>query len=258
MKKRFALIIGAPRCGTTRLFRLLGSHPQVLACRVKEPRFFSDDRKWALGIEWYRTLWDFREPDERIAIEASSDYACHPGVPSPAQRIARTPAGFRLIYLLRDPWERIASQHAFDVAEGRAEPELDARTLSRYLDASRYASQLEHYRRHFPREDVLLLSAEAMARDPRGTLQGACRFLEIDPFFGFPEAAEPPLRPPRRAGRLARWAAQLRGRWRPPARGRRGGLDPALRAVAARQLDSELARLEAEWGFDVSGWRRSA
>ena len=118
MRARFALLIGALGCETVRFFRQLGSHPQVLPCRVAEPRFFTDDRKWALGADGYRSLWDFREPEGRIALEASSDYALHPSVPCPAERVARMPAGFRILYLLRDPLERIEAHH--EHAHGRA------------------------------------------------------------------------------------------------------------------------------------------
>jgi hypothetical protein len=264
VKKRFALVIGAPCAGTTALFRLLGSHPQVISCRVKEPRFFTDDRKWALGIDWYRSLWDFREPDKRIAVEASSDYAWHPRVPSPALRIAQTPAGFRFLYLLRHPLERIVAQHAADLAEGRVEGALDAHRLEFHLDASRYAAQLEAYRRHFPQEDFLLLSAELLAQEPRSVLERVCCFLEIDPYFGFPEVES--LRAGEAAQRGARrrpqtgWRESLMaplrraGSHRPAASAPPPVLPEALRAAALQVLRDDLVRLGEEWGFDVSAW----
>ncbi len=43
MKRRFAIVIGAMKSGTTSLFRHLGTHPEVLPCRVKEPKFVSDE-----------------------------------------------------------------------------------------------------------------------------------------------------------------------------------------------------------------------
>ena len=167
MRARFALLIGALGCETVRFFRQLGSHPQVLPCRVAEPRFFTDDRKWALGADGYRSLWDFREPEGRIALEASSDYALHPSVPCPAERVARMPAGFRILYLLRDPLERIEAHHEHAHEEGWADASPDETTLAHYVDASRYAAQLDHWRAHFEREEVLLLGYEAWREDPR-------------------------------------------------------------------------------------------
>ena len=253
MKKRFTLLIGATHTGTRRLFRLLGSHPQVLACRVAEPHFFTDDAKWALGPDWYRSLWDFREPDERIALEASPDYALDPRVPSPAVRIARMPAGFRFLYLLRDPLERIAGEHLERVADGLAGGPLGADDLAPYLDATRYAAPLARYREHFPREDFLLLSAEALSRGPRAELARACRFLEIDPVFAFPDAeARSPRRPPGRRWRL--FGSRRTASGRASAALPQPLITPEAREAALRALRPEVARLAEEWGFDVSGW----
>jgi hypothetical protein len=257
VKKRFALIIGALGSGTTSLFRHLGAHPQVIPCRVKEPKFFTDDRKWILGIDWYRSLWDFREPDERIAIEASSVYSMHPAVPCPAQRIAQTPAGFHFIYLLGDPLKRIAAQHAHACPEGRAEAVFEESVLRNHIDASRYAMQLDRYRQHFRREDFLLLRSEDLESDPLGLMKRVCRFLEIDPYVGFPDLTA--LRDPV----AGNWLGVLPGlsRWRRSRRPPRGEaerarcrLGPEQRAYALRELRDDLARLEGEWGFDISGW----
>jgi hypothetical protein len=258
VKKRFALIIGALGSGTTSLFRHLGAHPQVIPCRVKEPKFFTDDRKWTLGVDWYRSLWDFQEPDERIAIEASSSYSMHPAVPCPAQRIAQTPAGFRFIYLLRDPLARIAVHHSHAYAEGWTEEGLEEGVLRSHIDASRYAMQLDRYRQHFRREDFLLLRSEDFENDPLELMQRVCRFLEIDPYFEFPDltASRGPL--------AGSWLGRLRGlsRWRrrrcsPQEEAEQAfcRLGPDQRAYALRELGEDLAKLEGEWGFDVSGWR---
>jgi hypothetical protein len=256
MKKRFALVIGAAHSGTTRFFRQIGSHPQVIPCRVKEPNFFTDDRKWALGLEWYRTLWDFHEPDERVAMEASSDYTRHPRVPCPARRIAQVPAGFRFLYLMRDPLARVEAHHAQAVSEGRAPREADARTLAEAIEVTRYATQLELYREHFPAQDFLLLRAEDLESDPVATLRQACRFLEIDPSFGFPELQRPNARPGGAPAAPRGWLARLRRRSRrarphPP----RAQLSAEHKVTVLRELRGELARLEAEWSFDLSGWR---
>jgi hypothetical protein len=260
MKKRFALVIGAARSGTTALFRHLGAHPQVVPCQVKEPRFFTDDRKWRLGLDWYRSLWDFHEPDERVALEASTDYAQHPSVPSPAERIAQVPAGFRFLYVLRDPLERIESQQTQARADAETGPERGHGLLARHLDASRYATQLDTYRRHFPREDFLLIRFEDLVDAPLETLRQVCRFLEIDPYHGFPTLAAPAAAPAGGGGWLGRLPglARLRRRRGPVRRPPRLTLTPEQRAFALAELREDLARLESEWGFDLSRWRLEA
>ena len=56
--KRFGLIIGAMKCGTTTLFNHLACHPQLAASRVKEPSFFCGDdyRPGELMAEWVQNI----------------------------------------------------------------------------------------------------------------------------------------------------------------------------------------------------------
>lgn len=237
MKKRFALVIGALGAGNTHLFRLLGSHPQVLPCRVAEPRFFTDDRKWALGAEWYASLFDFRHPDERVALEASWDCAAAPQVACPAERIAQMPAGFRLVYLLRDPVERAAVHHARAWREGWTRTAPGEGVPPECVDASRYARQLAGYRPWFEPEDLLLLSFEELRADPAAAVRRACRFLEIDPYCAIPALRELD-------------AGGDEGREDPPA-----AWDGDTRKRVARELAGDRAELERLWGFDTSRWR---
>jgi hypothetical protein len=181
----------------------------------------------------------------------------HPAVPCPAQRIAQTPAGFRFIYLLRDPLARIAAHYTYAYAEGWTEGGAEESALRSQIDASRYAMQLDRYRQHFRREDFLLLRSEDLESDPLELMKRVCCFLEIDPYFGFPDLTAP--RDPVAGG----WLDRLPGlsRWRrrrSPPRGEaeRAGcrLGPEQRAYALRELRDDLAKLEGEWDFDVSGW----
>lgn len=258
MKKRFTVLIGAIGAGTTSLFRQLGAHPQVLPCRVAEPRFFTDDRKWAMGIEFYRSLWDFREPDERIALEASTEYALHPHVRCPAERMAQMPTGFRFVYLLRDPLARIEAHHARALEQGAVQRPIAEGVPAEVVDGSRYAAQLEAYRDWFPPEDFLLLAHEAVERDPATELRRVCSFLEIDPYFGFPGLGdrEVPAQPATRPRLLERLRTQLSSspaagasRLRPPP-----GLTAEQRARLREELRTDAERLQRDWGFDASVW----
>lgn len=78
----FALIVGSMKCGTTSLFSYLAQHTQISACNDKEPRFFTNDHKWAKGFEWYQSLWDWDHNQHKIALEASVDYTRVPFRPN--------------------------------------------------------------------------------------------------------------------------------------------------------------------------------
>ncbi len=262
MKRRFAIVIGAMKSGTTSLFRHLGTHPEVLPCRVKEPKFFSDEKKWAYGFDWYRSLWDQRETDHRIALEASTDYTKHPAISSPARRIAEAPGEFRLIYILRNPLDRIESHHTHAYERGWTEQPLEDGAVEHHVNVSRYAMQLDRYLEHFDREAILLLDFEELERDPLTLMRRVCGFLEINPAHPFRELdrAHHTLREasaPR--SRLARLAARLGlRRLRPPRFSapvaRRSQLSPEQRAVVLGELRDDLRRLRDEHAFDISGW----
>jgi hypothetical protein len=49
-----------------------------------------------------------------------------------------------------------------------------------YVEQGLYATHLRHWLRHFPRERVLVLLAEDIARDPVGASQQVFRFLGVD------------------------------------------------------------------------------
>ena len=53
------LIGGAPRAGTTWLYRLLDRHPDVYMARpaTPEPKFFLVDDLYQKGVEFYSRTW---------------------------------------------------------------------------------------------------------------------------------------------------------------------------------------------------------
>lgn len=105
---RFALIVGAMKSGTSNLFHVLGQHPQIAPCNLKEPNFFSDEQEYAKGFSYYRDLWDWDPAVHKVALEASTTYTKYPRQEA-AGRIAEAAKDFRLIYIMRNPLERIES-----------------------------------------------------------------------------------------------------------------------------------------------------
>jgi hypothetical protein len=119
------LIIGAKRCGTTSLFRYLGTHPQIaplFPAAVHLPLMREDqkgvhyfDTGFAHSDRWYRahfsSSWARRRLARRVAApvltgEASPYYLFHPLA---AQRAAARLPHVKLIVLLREPVARTHS-----------------------------------------------------------------------------------------------------------------------------------------------------
>lgn len=188
--ERLALVIGAMKSGTTSLFQYLGDHPEILPSRTKQLNFFSDPEVWSRGLEWYGAQW----PGASGApwhLEASPSYTYPDRARQAADRIAGMDARIRLIYLIRDPIERIESHyfHGFHRGEFAGTRSIgDAvRRHPRLLDVTRYERWIDVYRRRVGDRRLLVLRTHDLDRDPSTTLGEVCRFLEIDPTFNFPD-----------------------------------------------------------------------
>jgi hypothetical protein len=179
------LVIGAMKAGTTSLYNYLGHHPQIFMPARKEPNFFVDEEdvgRWNRGLGWYEQLFEGAEGAVAVG-EASITYTLYPyfqGVPA---RISEVLPDVRLIYLVRHPIDRIVSHFWQRVRNGRErEPSIDKALLVNpsYVDASRYAMQIEQYLEHFPLERILIVKSEDLRSQRESTLGRIFAFLGVD------------------------------------------------------------------------------
>ena len=174
------LIIGAQKSGTTTLYAMLGTHPQLTRPTDKEVHYFS--LHYERGEEWYR-----RHFKGDIAFEASPYYIFHPAVP---ERIRATVPNAKLIAILRDPVQRSVSHYFHSVLKGHETlPMLEALRAEEtrtgdyshqhhtYVARSRYLEQLERWAGF----DLLVLSNRELREKPDETLARACRHIGVDP-----------------------------------------------------------------------------
>jgi hypothetical protein len=177
------IIIGAMKSGTTSLYRHLGSHPGVFMSPVKEPNYFVPRRSWSKGPDWYRSLFAGAPPGALLG-EASTNYSkgtTFPGVPE----ILRTHVpNVKLIYVLRDPLERIRSHyaHAVDHRREQRPPEAAIKPRSGYVRTSLYGAELQRYREHFPADQMLVLLTEDLRDDPASLLRRVEVFLGLEAY----------------------------------------------------------------------------
>lgn len=175
----FGLVIGAMKCGTSAMFSALRQHPEVAACRLKEPPFFFDEVEFSKGTNWYLDLFAFEPGRHRVAVEASPRHTMAPLHRGCAERMRLTGWGFRFVYLVRDPIERIQS-HYLHAAAARFGLRPPSAGLDRsVLDFSRYHSQLSDYRRLFGRDSILVMRYEDWRSFPDEALGRVCAHLEI-------------------------------------------------------------------------------
>lgn len=182
---RHFIVIGAMKAGTTTLFNMLAQHSAI--CRTwvevpgvgtsKEINYFSNE--FRKGDAPVRYDWRFPFDASRHAwtLDASTNCTKLPGSRPVPARIASLGAATKLVYILREPVDRIESQMAH-VMRGGAE----VRSPQHCIRVSRYALHLDKFAAHFPRDDILLLDFEQLRRDPGAIVDQVCDFLGIERF----------------------------------------------------------------------------
>lgn len=176
------LVIGAMKAGTTSLHRYLRAHPDVFMPEHKEIEFFSEEREWARGVDWYRSLF---EPG-RTALargEASTGYTKLPRFPAAADRIHAVVPHARLVYMLREPIDRMRSHYVHNVLRGLEDRPIEEALLSgeHYLPVSRYFAQLQRYRDQFADSQILVVASEDLRDRRPETIARILSFIGVDP-----------------------------------------------------------------------------
>ncbi len=215
------LLAGVPRAGTTALYHALRRHPQVYMSPIKEPTYFgaadllaTDSRARVLPyavrsraavspyldatpppgpqplvLDWdaYREL--FRNARDEIAIgEASVSYFA---LPSAAGAIRDTLPHARLLFMLRDPAERLFSRYSATLQAGRGQSFREWVRASMHtedewsptLGVGRYAPHLQRYLDTFARHQLRIYLYEDYRADASAVLRDICTFLGIDPDY---------------------------------------------------------------------------
>jgi hypothetical protein len=193
------LILGAAKAGTTSLHEYLCQHPEVKAPLVKEIHYF--DHSYRRGLGWYQGHFPRLAAGE-VTGESTPYYLFHPAVPA---RVRRDLPDARFIVLLRNPIDRLVSQHNHELADGfedlpledalAREPERIAAQEERvreepgfrcfshqhhsYAARGRYAEQLERWFGYFDRERFLVLDAADLFESPCGVVEDAQRHLGL-------------------------------------------------------------------------------
>ncbi len=176
------MIIGAQKCATTTLAYQLSQHPKVNFWRLTEPHFFSVRADWREGLEEYHQLFDPAEG--QLCGEASTSYTFLPEFEETHSRLFEYNPALRLIYLMRQPVERIVSQYAHDLRHFRLKRPQDVLSDPMYVNRSRYGVQIRPYLDLFPKEQISLIIFEEFVADPVKTLAEMATFLGI-PHAGF-------------------------------------------------------------------------
>jgi hypothetical protein len=199
-------IAGHHKCGTTALYAMLASHPQIYLPRLKEPRFFATDLRYSSPtqpklvpetLEEYLALFEQARADQRAGDGSpmylwSREAAANIAAVQPDARVVailREPASF--LHSLHNHWllHHVETEKDLRAAlaleplrrEGRAGVRLSYWPQAQlYSDHVRYVEQLRRYRAVFPEEQLLVLIYDDFRADNEATVRRVLRFLELD------------------------------------------------------------------------------
>jgi hypothetical protein len=187
------VIVGVHKCGTTALHHYLGLHPEIFMAEPKELNFFVEELNWGRGTSWYEARFE-GAGDSTVVGEASPSYANHPKFEGVPARMHSVVPEAKLIFMVRDPVDRILSHHRMERARGAEQRPLTESGLrhleTRMVRQSMYWLQLRQFLVYYPISRILVLSQEELLTDRPETLRRAFRFVGVDPSFEDAEFGE--------------------------------------------------------------------
>jgi hypothetical protein len=180
MAKPTFLGLGAQKCASSWIHKVLEDHSEVFVSQPKELDFFT--HYFNRGYTWYERHFDQASEVKAIG-EISPSYFCDPLAP---ERVRRYRPDLKLVLLLRDPLRRAFSNHLHELRKGHfhgVDLSFEAGLASNpmYLFQSRYGTHLGNWLRAFPSEQMLLLLQEEIEADPLTQVRRLYAFLGVDP-----------------------------------------------------------------------------
>ena len=188
-------LVGAPKAGTTSLFRYLGAHPEISVAAMKEPCFFAPEVPVDPETDAHRRDWDaylqlFAHAGAARAIgEGSVAYLSSPNAAGAIY--ARLPHA-RILMMLRDPADRLFAHYsAARVAGVTTRPFTDWVSEQQGIESARapvfgsvwagcYATHLARFQSHFPAAQLHVSDYDDFIADADAVLAAIFAFLDVD------------------------------------------------------------------------------
>lgn len=183
MKPTF-LGLGAQKCASTWLHRLLGSHPEVRLPGAKEIDFFS--YHFDRGYQWYERQFGCDARSRTVCVgEVSPSYFHDASAPS---RVRDYCPEAKLLVTLRDPVERALSNHKHEVRLGHFAGEdlsfeAGLGNNPMYVEQGLYGKHLANWLSCFPSGQIYVALIEDIRTEPDRVAREMFRLLGVDESF---------------------------------------------------------------------------
>lgn len=168
------IVIGAMKSGTSTLYHNFKNLEEISLTKEKEANFFS---KFPRKDEtWYKKQFK----DIGIKGDISPNYSRRHIWPDTSLNILKFSPETKIIYIVRDPIDRIISHLHHDLLRGRLKFHQLEQIVSKksdYILTSSYFYQLKPYLDLFPTNRILVLSFEDLIRNEDVTKIKICNFI---------------------------------------------------------------------------------
>jgi hypothetical protein len=191
------LIIGAGRSGTTSLFKILESHPEVCFSKIKEVHYFSIEDLYCRGEKYYESFFPHFK-NEKIVASADTyllmDY-------SAISRIKAYNPEIKIIVMLRNPVDRAYSSYNYSINYGyhkaynsfidsivfekdiENEESIIQRNNLGHFYGSLYGKHLSEWSKIFTKENLLIITLDELKSNTDGFMNKLSSYLAINPFL---------------------------------------------------------------------------
>ncbi len=175
------MIIGSMKAGTTTLYKILQTHPELSFCKVKEPNFFSHTTNWERDLPKYHGL--FEEEEGKIYGEASTNYTKYPKYNlNICEDIFSYNNKMKFIYIIRNPIDRVISHYMHIYQKGYINESIEQAILKHQeiINITRYYVQIIPFIEKFGKEQVLILNFDDLKNQQDILINKISDFLNID------------------------------------------------------------------------------
>ena len=175
------IIIGAMKSATSTLHEQLAKQSGFFMSNPKEPNFFSDDSQYALGDEWYDSLFEGAKQSD-ICGESSTHYTKLPDYPLTLERMAKRLDNPKFIYVMRHPVDRLISHYIHQWTQNVIKIDINQaiEQFEELVAYSSYTKQLAPYFQQYGYENVLPVFTESLRVNPQGELERIAKFVGHD------------------------------------------------------------------------------
>jgi len=175
--------IGAQKSATSWIYKCLLEHPEICGCPNKETHFFSRDKDFKKGPNFYKKYFIHCDPN-KVVGEFSTSYLSDKNA---YKRIKKYFPEVKIIVCLRNPIDRAFSHYL----HLRSKNKIDKQTtlleaIKKYpeiIENGKYGKHLARFFNNFYKEQILVLFYDDIKNNPKKFIKNIFKFLGVNEKF---------------------------------------------------------------------------